>query len=242
MTSPVSLSPSLRALCVLLLAATVSGCHRSQPSATERDTVPAIDIGPPPKPTIVALGDSVTAGLGLLTSEAYPGLIETRLAKDGYDFDVENAGVSGDTTAGALKRMDWALTPNVKILIIALGGNDALRGLSPAQTHDNIAAIIQAARGRNIEVLVAGMEAPPNLGDDYKTAFHDAFARIAQENSDIAYVPFLLQGVAGKPELNQADGIHPNAAGANVVAATIYEKLKPLVDLVNNRGGGSLHE
>jgi acyl-CoA thioesterase-1 len=223
---------------VLLLAAmgiATSGCHAKP--APDAKPAPAIDTGPPPRPAVVALGDSITAGLGLFSSQAYPGLLEAKLQKDGYDFEVQNAGVSGDTTKGALSRLEWTLTPNVKILIIALGGNDALRGLSPAETHDNITAIIQAAHARGIEVLVAGMEAPPNLGDDYKTAFHDAFARIARENPDVPYVSFLLEGVAGKPELNQADGIHPNVQGAEIVASTLYVKLKPLVEMVVDRGG-----
>lgn len=238
MTASIHVPRSVRTAVVLLLAAmgiVSSGCH-AKPKP-EAKPAPALDIGPPPRPAIVALGDSITAGLGLLSSQAYPGLLEAKLEKDGYDFEVQNAGVSGDTTKGALSRLEWTLTPTVKILIIALGGNDALRGLSPAETHDNITAIIQAARARGVEVLVAGMEAPPNLGDDYKMAFHDAFARIARENPDVPYVPFLLEGVAGKPELNQADGIHPNVQGAEVVASTLYLKLKPLVEMVVDRGG-----
>jgi acyl-CoA thioesterase-1 len=224
-------------LLVAAAAAAMAGCRKAQPAASAAQ--PALDVGPAPKPAIVVLGDSITAGFGLLASEAYPGLLQQKLEKDGYDFEVENAGVTGDTTAGALRRLDWALGPNVKILVVALGGNDALRGLSTSETHDNLTAIIKAARAKGIEVLVAGMEAPPNLGDDYKTNFHDAFAAIARDNPDVAFVPFLLAGVAGKPELNQADGMHPNAKGAEIVAALIYEKLKPLVaNLAGHDGGG----
>lgn len=224
------------AVCAVLVAVVaLPGCRKAQPAAA---ALPAFDPGPPPKPTIVVLGDSISAGFGLLTSEAYPGLLQQKLESDGYDFEVENAGVSGDTTAGALRRLDWALGPNVKILVVALGGNDALRGLSTVETHDNLTAIIKAAHAKGVEVLVAGMEAPPNLGDDYKTNFHDVFANIARDNPDVAFVPFLLAGVAGHPELNQTDGIHPNAKGAEIVAALVYEKLKPLVVNIAGQGGG----
>jgi acyl-CoA thioesterase-1 len=182
--------------------------------------------------TIAFLGDSLTAGLGLTQQQAYPALIEEMFHAEGYaEVEVLNAGVSGDTTAGGLRRVEQLFGPNVRILVVALGGNDALRGLTSAQTHDNLSAIIQQARERGMAVLLAGMQAPTNLGPDYREAFQAVFTRLSQEYRDtIAYVPFLLQGVAGDPALNQADGIHPNAEGARVIATLLYPKLRDLVD------------
>lgn len=226
--------PHAAAAVLLLMAAVVSvpACRRA--NAPAADAVHPVDVGPPPKPNVVALGDSITAGYGLLAAQAYPGLLEDRLSNDGYDYEVVNAGVSGDTSAGGLRRLDWTLNDRTRVLIVALGGNDALRGISPAETHKNLASIIDEATSRNIAVLLAGMQAPPNLGEDYKTAFANVFAQLQQEYPDVAYVPFLLEGVAGHPELNQADGIHPNEKGARVVADLLYPKLKTLVD---NAGG-----
>ena len=226
----------LSTLACISLSACGGGANSTSQVKPAGTPAPAIDTGPPPKPTVLVLGDSIAAGFGLLSMQAFPALLQEKLEKDGYDVEVENAGVSGDTTAGGLSRLESVLTSHVKILIVALGGNDALRGLSPASTHDNLTKIIQAARGKGIEVMVAGMQAPPNLGEDYKTAFNAAFSQVATESkNNITYIPFLLEGVAGNPELNQTDGIHPTAAGAAVIANTIYEKLKPLVDYVLSR-------
>lgn len=186
---------------------------------------------------IAFLGDSLTAGLGLLTQQAYPSLIEEAFAAEGYrDVEIVNAGISGDTTAGGRRRVEQALEPGVRILVVALGANDALRGLTPAETHDNLAAIIEAARDRDLAVLLAGMEAPTNYGEDYRTAFRDVYARLAREyRTHVVFVPFLLEGVAGNAALNQADGIHPNEKGARVIADALYPRLRTLVDQM---GGG----
>jgi acyl-CoA thioesterase-1 len=181
---------------------------------------------------IVFLGDSLTAGLGLLSDQAYPAVIGNQFAVDGYsEVEVVNAGVSGDTTAGGLRRLGDALESGVRILVVALGGNDALRGLSPTQTHDNLAAIIRGAEAQGVQVVLVGMLAPPNLGPDYRDAFSRAFVDLARENKKtVAYVPFLLEGVAGNPALNQPDGIHPTAEGAKIVADHLYPTLRTLVD------------
>jgi acyl-CoA thioesterase-1 len=181
---------------------------------------------------IVFLGDSVTAGLGLLADQAYPALIGNEFAADGYaEVEIVNAGVSGDTTAGGLRRLGDALESGVRILVVALGGNDALRGLSPAQTHDNLASIIHGAEAQSVQVVLVGMLAPPNLGPDYRAAFSRAFTDLARDNGKtVAYVPFLLEGVAGNPMLNQADGIHPTAEGAKIVADHLYPTLRSIVD------------
>ena len=181
---------------------------------------------------IVFLGDSVTSGLGLLADQAYPALIGNHFAADGYSqVEVVNAGVSGDTTAGGLRRLGDALESGVRILVVALGGNDALRGLSPMQTHDNLAAIIRGAEAQGVQVVLVGMLAPPNLGPDYRDAFSRAFVDLASEHKKtVAYVPFLLEGVAGNPALNQPDGVHPTAEGAKIVADHLYPPLRNLVD------------
>lgn len=186
---------------------------------------------------IVMLGDSLTAGLGLLSEDAFPSLIQRKFAQEGYaNVEVVNAGISGDTTAGGASRVESSLEAGTRILVIALGGNDALRGLTVQQTHDNLAAIIEAGLAKNVQMMLAGMEAPPNLGEDYRTAFRAAFIQLARDyRANVNYVPFLLEGVAGNPELNQADGIHPNKAGAQVIADTLYPKLKIMVD---GLGGG----
>src|SRR5579871_2923938 len=183
---------------------------------------------------IAFLGDSLTAGLGLTSDKSYPSQIEAMFSAEGYsDVEVLNGGVSGDTTAGGLRRVEQLLNPNTRILVVALGGNDALRGLTVAETHDNLQAIIQGARARGLAVLLAGMEAPTNLGEDYRTAFHNVFLQLAEEfKGQITFVPFLLEGVAGNPALNQADGIHPTADGAKIVADQLYPRLRDLVDQV----------
>jgi acyl-CoA thioesterase-1 len=181
---------------------------------------------------IAFLGDSLTAGLGLLMQEAYPALIQDMFHAEGYgEVEVLNAGISGDTTAGGLRRVEQVLSPGVRILVLALGGNDALRGLTVAQTHDNLAAIIDAAQEKGVTVVLAGMEGPTNLGEDYRIGFRGVFTRLFQEyRSSVVYVPFLLEGVAGDPNLNQADGIHPNAEGAKVMANLLYPRLRDVVD------------
>jgi acyl-CoA thioesterase I len=179
------------------------------------------------RPRIVVLGDSLTAGLGLAMSDAYPALLQQRLDASGLDFEVVNAGVSGDTSAGGLARLDWALQGNVRILIVALGGNDALRALPAEELHRNLAQIIERAQARGVAVLLAGMEAPPNFGRDYIVSFHKVYPALAKEYH-VAFVPFLLQGVAGDDALNQRDGIHPTAAGARIVADNVWAVLKPL--------------
>lgn len=173
------------------------------------------------------LGDSLTAGLGLATSQAYPALIQQRLDAASLDYEVVNAGVSGDTSAGGLARLDWALEGDVRILVVALGGNDALRALPTDQLKQNLATIIERAQARGISVVLAGMEAPPNFGRDYIVSFHKVYPELAGRYH-VAFVPFLLQGVAGSDALNQRDGIHPTAEGARILADTVWAALQPL--------------
>lgn len=186
---------------------------------------------------VAFLGDSLTAGLGLLSQQAFPAVLQEMLAAESYRIEAVNAGVSGDTTAGGLRRAEQLLDGSVRVLVVALGANDALRGLTVQQTHDNLAQVIDMALAKNIAVLLCGMEGPTNLGEDYRTAFRQVFFNLLREyQGRIAYVPFLLEGVAGDPALNQADGVHPTAEGARKVAELLYPKLRDLVDRVG--GGG----
>jgi acyl-CoA thioesterase I len=177
---------------------------------------------------IVALGDSLTAGLGVAADEAYPALLEARLRREGLPYRVVNAGVSGDTTAGARRRLDWVLRARPAIVIVALGANDGLRGLPVAAMRDNLVAIVERLRAAGARVLLAGMRLPPNYGAAYTREFAEAFGAVARRTS-VAFLPFLLEGVAGDPALNQPDGIHPNAAGQRVVADTVRRALEPLL-------------
>ncbi len=187
------------------------------------------------RPRIVVLGDSLTAGLGIAARDAYPALLQQRLDQSGLTFEIVNAGVSGDTSAGGLARLDWALQGDVRILVVALGGNDALRALPAAELKRNLAAIIETAQSRGITVLLAGMEAPPNFGRDYIVSFHNVYPALAREHH-VAFVPFLLQGVAGSDGLNQRDGIHPTAEGARILADNVWTALKPLAATARHTG------
>jgi len=180
------------------------------------------------EPVIVALGDSLTAGLGVTAEEAYPALLEARLAREGFHYRVVNAGVSGDTTAGALRRLDWVLRARPVVVVVALGANDGLRGLPVTAMRDNLVAIVTRLRAAGARVLLAGMRLPPNYGADYTREFAEAFAAVARQTS-VPLLPFLLDGVAGRAALNQPDGIHPNAAGQRMVAETVWRSLRPML-------------
>ena len=222
-------------LAVVVLATGLVACGVGDGDAPAFERAPAGTPGPSiaaPSPTsgplIVALGDSLTAGLGLDIEQAYPAVLERGLRAEGRDVTVVNAGVSGDTTAAGSRRAEWALQGDVRVVIVALGGNDGLRGLPADQMEQNLGEIIALARRRGIAVLLAGMEAPPNYGAAYTAQFRDVFRTLAREH-DVTLMPFLLDGVAGDPALNQADGIHPTAAGAAIVAEHVRAALEPLL-------------
>jgi acyl-CoA thioesterase-1 len=191
-----------------------------------------VDPEVPPLLGIAFLGDSLTAGLGVMSDDAFPTKIVEMFFSEGYtEVDILNGGLSGDTTAGGLRRVDGVLQPGVHILVVALGGNDALRGLSTTQTHDNLAAIIETALGRGVMVLLAGMQAPTNLGTDYQESFRAVYQQLSAEYAgSVEFVPFLLEGVAANSRLNQPDGIHPNQAGHLVIAELLYPRLRDMVD------------
>jgi acyl-CoA thioesterase I len=177
---------------------------------------------------IVALGDSLTAGLGVAADEAYPALLEARLAREGYAYRVVNAGVSGDTTAGGLRRLDWVLRSKPEIAIVALGANDGLRAQSPQAMRENLTAIVKRLQAAGARVLLVGMRLPPNYGADYTTEFQAVFPEVARSTGAV-FMPFLLDGVAADTRLNQPDGIHPTAAGYQVIADRLWPYLRPLL-------------
>jgi acyl-CoA thioesterase-1 len=224
----------LLVLCLVMLAA-CGGNATSPPASNRTQAQPAgtpADPNSDPRPKIVALGDSLTAGLGVAESQAYPAVLQQKIDADGYAYEVVNMGVSGDTSAGGLRRLDWALEGNVKVLIVALGANDGLRGLRPDEMKKNLERIIERAKEDNIVVILAGMEAPPNYGAEYTAAFRRVYQELAREQG-VRLLPFLLDGVAGDAALNQSDGIHPNARGAEIIADGIWKVLQPVLDELN---------
>ena len=176
------------------------------------------------------LGDSITAGYGLDLSQAYPALIQQKLAQAKLPFIIVNAGVSGDTTAGGLRRVAWALSKGADVLIIALGGNDGLRGISPNETKKNLLGIVKKARLKYpaIKTIIAGMQMPDNMGSEFTERFKKLFPQIATASNSYL-IPFLIEGVGGDENLNQADGIHPTAEGQKVVAQNVWKILLPLI-------------
>lgn len=187
-------------------------------------------------PRLLFLGTSLTAGLGLDPDSAYPAIVARLSAKDGVNVDIINAGLSGETSAGALRRADWLLTQRLSAVIIETGANDGLRGLNPDSTAANITALIAKARAAQpaAAIVLMQMEAPTNLGPAYQRQFHALFPAVAKKTG-VRLLPFLLEGVAGHAELNQDDGIHPNPEGARRVAANVYKGLKPVLDSLSKR-------
>lgn len=191
---------------------------------------PSLSVAAPAK-TVLALGDSLTAGYGLPSEDAFPAQLERALAAKGIAAKVVNGGVSGDTSAGGKARLDWALADKPDVAIVALGANDALRGLDPAQTEANLDVILARLKAEGVRALLVGMLAPPNLGADYGTAFRAVYTRLA-ETHRVPLYPFFLEGVAADPALNQGDGIHPNAKGV----AVMVERILPWVTAVLDGG------
>jgi acyl-CoA thioesterase-1 len=222
----------LRSL-LLALPLAMAACGSADAPRPQAGGAPAQSQAQPEHPgasrRIVFLGDSLTAGLGLPREQSTPSLIQERLTAEGYPYEVVNAGVSGDTSAGGLSRLDWSLDGDVEVLVIELGANDGLRGLPVAQLRRNLDEIITRAKARNITVILTGMEAPPNYGPLYTAEFRQVFRDLADAH-DVVFVPFYLDGVAGIPALNNSDGIHPNAEGARIIAGTIWRSLEPVLD------------
>jgi acyl-CoA thioesterase-1 len=185
----------------------------------------------PERKTVVVLGDSLAAGYGVDPAEAYPALLQQKIEVAKLPFTVVNAGVSGDTSAGGLRRVDWVLKRPMDVLVLELGGNDGLRGLTPEATRTNLQGIIDKARQKNavVRVVVAGMQMPANMGAEYTEKFQKVFPDLAQTNK-AALIPFLLEGVGGREELNQPDQIHPTADGHKIVAENVWKVLQPVLE------------
>ena len=216
----------------MLLAACGGGASHESSSTTKTDAAtPAASATPAENvPKIVAFGDSLTAGYGLQPQESYPALLQKLIDADGFKYEVVNAGVSGDTSAGGVRRIDWSLEAgNVRFVILELGANDFLRGQPVAETKKNLSDIIKHAKAHNAQVLLAGMLTTTETGRDYEVEISDAFKSLAREH-DVPLIPFFLEGVAGIDKLNQQDRVHPNAEGTKIVAATVYRYLKPLLE------------
>ena len=208
-----------------------------EPSAGAAAPAPAADVSvaaiepsaSTELPTVVFLGDSLTAGYQLPEEQAWPALLAERLAEEGLPFRAVNAGVSGDTSAGGLARLDWVLRAEPDVVVVELGANDALRGQDLASTEANLRRIVERLREEGAAVLLVGLQIPPNYGPDYAQRFTALFPRLAEEQG-VPLVPFLLEGVGGEAALNLADGIHPNATGHEIVAETVAPYLRPLVE------------
>lgn len=198
-------------------------------ASTSAPTAHTATVDKPSAPRLVVLGDSLTAGLGMPREQSYPAVLQRKLQEAGSPLEVVNAGVSGDTTADGLRRVTWALEGDVRLMILALGANDGLRGLPPTQMKANLQSIIDRARQRAIPVLLVGMEAPPNYGEQYAASFRQVFRDLARDNK-LTFVPFLLEGVAGDPNLNQPDGVHPTSAGATRIANHLWPTVQTMID------------
>lgn len=222
---------SFRFFIVAMLLSFVAGCSQqgtydNNVNVNRPLTTPEIKNN---SPKIVALGDSLTAGFGLAADESYPFLLQKKLDADGYRYEVINAGISGDTSLGGLERADWTLEQeNVEILILALGANDMLRGMPVAAMKNNLSLILEKAKKRNIKVLLCGMLAPDSLGAEYRDSYRDVFITLAKDDN-VTLLPFLLENIALIRELNQADGIHPNARGTEIMANNVYMALLPML-------------
>jgi len=183
------------------------------------------------KGVILFFGNSLTAGMGLEPSEAFPALIQNRLDSLDYDYEVINAGLSGETTASGKNRINWVLNQELDVFVLELGANDGLRGIPLEETRKNLQDIINTVKEKNpdTKIVLAGMQIPPNMGEEYTTEFRNIFPELAEENN-LELIPFLLEGVAGDPKLNQQDGIHPTAEGYEIVADNVWSVLEDVVE------------
>ncbi|MBT7698017.1 MAG: arylesterase [Desulfobacterales bacterium] len=218
---------SFKVLLIIFLIILFEGCSRDQVQSSEPDDVPDYEG------KIVALGDSLTAGLNVIPSEAYPALLEKKLRGKGYMFEVINAGISGETSSGALSRIKWILIQEPDMVILETGANDGLRGIDPELTKKNIDSIIQILKQNNVIVVLAGMNMVLNLGEIFTSAFAKIFPDVAGTHG-IILIPFFLDGVAGEPGLNQGDGIHPNASGYTRVTETVYPYVIRGIESIRN--------
>jgi len=217
-------------IALLFIAAVIStGCSEEPLQADTQTKEPSENVD---MKKIVALGDSLTAGFGVDLSESYPALLEKKLQENGYQYTVINAGVSGETSSGTLARVEWILTQNPEIVIVETGANDGLRGVTVSLLEENLREIVEMLHENNVAVLLAGMKMVWNLGPVYVSQFNKVYPRIANE-SDVELMPFFLEGVATKSDLNSDDGIHPNSAGYMVIVENIYPYVVKVIDSVD---------
>ncbi len=211
-------------ICRVSLAGLLCSTTLAQPAAAEAGAAA------PAQKTIVFLGDSLSAGAGVKPQEAFPAVVQEKIRARGLPFEVVNAGVGGETTAGGLRRLDWLLQRRIDVLVLELGGNDGLRGLPVRNIKTNLQAMIDKAKAKypEVKIVVAGMQMPPNAGRPYADEFREAFYEVARENN-ATMIPFLLEGVGGARELNQPDLIHPNPTGHRMVADVVWKTLEPLL-------------
>lgn len=231
------LTPSLKNIAALIFSSLFMLACQDQTSTTaaEKESIenPASDMKSPEKSdgkTILFFGNSITEGYQLEQSEAFPALIQQKLDSLQLDYTTINAGLSGETSSGGVGRVKWVLNQQVDIFVLELGANDGLRGINPEETNKNLRAIIETVVEKNAatKILLCGMMVPPNMGPDYGAKFKEIFPSIAKDY-EVTYLPFLLDGVAGIPELNLQDGIHPTPEGHKIVAQNIWEKLEPML-------------
>lgn len=218
MVPPKQIAPLLVSVFVTLLGAFFA--EEATPSVSDS------------RPRIVAFGDSLTAGLGVQVDESYPARLQRRLDSLGYRYRVINAGVSGDTTAGGLRRVSWILNSKPELVILELGANDGLRGLPIDETRQNLRQIILRLQEAQATVILAGMKLPPNYGEGYTTQFESMYRTLAKEHQ-VPFIPFFLEGVGGTPSLNQADGLHPTGAGYKVIVEHLLKVLMPVLNEKN---------
>lgn len=232
-----------RAIIAVVLASTLTACSEGNPQGgeqvSEQREAPAATPRPDTSKVVLFLGTSLTAGLGVGVDQAYPAVVQSLIDSAGLPYRVSNAGISGETSAGGVRRLDWLLQSPLDVLVLELGANDGLRGLSVERMRSNLDSIISLTRKRypGSGLVILGMQAPPNLGDRYTSEFRGVYRELAAKH-DAALVPFLLDGVAAVDSLNQEDGIHPNAAGHRLIARNVWRGLGPLLRARAQRTSG----
>lgn len=210
----------IRLIIAVLFILLTFGCQTTSPPESTPSSTPTAS-----RPVLVAVGDSLTEGLGVQPEEAYPAQLQAKLREAGLEWEVVNSGVSGETSSGALTRLDWVLKTDPDAVLLVTGANDGLRGLDPELTRQNLDAIVSKLKSKEIKVMLGGMKAPPNLGADYTTKFESIYPAVAEKH-DVPLIPFFLEGVAKAPELNQEDGKHPNPEGYAVIVDNILGPVK----------------
>ncbi|MBI6116527.1 arylesterase [Salegentibacter maritimus] len=218
-------------LSVFILSSCGENTDKKSGENTAEEVQTETEVQTSEKNVILFFGNSLTAGMGLEPSEAFPALIQNRLDSLDYDFEVINAGLSGETTASGKNRINWVLNQDVDVFVLELGANDGLRGIPLEETRKNLQDIINTVKEKNpdTKIVLAGMQIPPNMGEEYTSEFRNIFPELAQKNN-VALIPFLLEGVAGDPKLNQQDGIHPTARGYKIVANNVWDVLENVID------------